>query len=130
MQSKTSTPDAYTKSRPADRKAAVSAFRKEIKKNIPKGFKEEMGYGTMEYAVPHSVYPAGYHCDLKQPVPFIGVASKKNFIAVYHMWLYADKDLLKWFLEEYKKANPGKPDMGKSCLRFKKAVQIPYKLIG
>ena len=89
-----------------------------------------MGYGMAGYVVPHSKYPAGYHCDPKLPLPFIGFASQKNFIAIYHMGIYADPKLLKWFTEAHAKASPKNLDMGKSCLRYKKAEDIPYELIG
>ena len=130
MQSTEKTPDAYIDSLPDDRKDAMTKLRKIIKKNMPKGFKEEMSYGGLGYIVPHSVYPAGYHCDPKLPLPFMGVASQKNFIAVYHMGIYADPKLLKWFTESYAKVSKTKLDMGKSCIRFKKMDQIPYELIG
>ncbi len=129
MQSKAKTPNAYFSSLPADRKKAMNELRNVIAKNIPKGFKEEMGYGAPGYVVPHSLYPAGYHCDPKQPLPFMGIASQKHFIAVYHMGIYADPKLLKWFTGEYKKTG-AKLDMGKSCIRFKKPEMIPYNLIG
>lgn len=83
----------------------------------------------MGYVVPHSVYPAGYHADPKQPLPFINLASQKNHIAVYHMGLYGDKKLLKWFTDEYIRLSKAKPDMGKGCIRFKKTELIPYQLI-
>jgi len=130
MQSKAATVDQYLAGLPADRKKAVSELRKVIKKNLPKGFREGMGYGMAGYAVPHSLYPAGYHCDPKQPLPFMGFASQKNFIAVYSMAVYADPKLQKWFTEEYAKAGVGKLDMGKSCIRFKNPEKIPYQLIG
>ena len=82
------------------------------------------------YAVPHELYPSGYHCDPKQPLPFIGLASQKNFIAVYHMGIYCDIELLAWFKKEWEKHSKKKLDMGKSCLRFKKAEDVPLKLIG
>lgn len=130
MQSKATTPEEYLESLPEDRKKAIAELRKVILANLPKGFKEGMGYGMMGYDVPHSLYPAGYHCDPKLPLPFMGMASQKNFIAVYHMGIYADPKLLKWFTEEYPKHAKTKLDMGKSCIRFKKPEQIPYKLIG
>ena len=130
MQSKAITPDQYMEELPEDRKQAMKELRKEIKKNIPKGFKESMGYGMMGWAVPHSIYPAGYHCTPEDPLPFLGVASQKNFIAVYHMGVYASPELLKWFTSEYPKYSKTKLDMGKSCIRFKKMDQIPFKLIG
>src|SRR5687768_11379353 len=101
MISKATTPDQYMKELPADRQQAMTKLRDTIRKNLPKGFKESMGYGMMGYCVPHSIYPAGYHCDPKQPLPFVGMASQKNFIALYHMGLYAMPDLLKWFQKEY-----------------------------
>ena len=130
MQSKALTVDGYIAELPEGRQKIVSKLRSVIKKNLPKGFKEGMGYGAMGWSVPHSLYPAGYHCNPKYPLPFIGLASQKNFIAVYHMGVYADPKLLKWFTDEYAKAGVGKLDMGKSCIRFKKPENIPYKLIG
>jgi hypothetical protein len=130
MQSKAKTPEEYVENLPEDRKAAVSELRKVISKNLPKGFEEVMGYGMLGYVIPHSLYPKGYHCDPSLPLPFMNVASQKNFIAVYHMGIYADEGLLKWFTTEYGKLSKTKLDMGKSCLRFKKPEQIPYELIG
>lgn len=130
MQSKATTPEQYVKELPEDRKEGVSKLRETVVKNLPKGFKETMGYGMLGYVVPHEIYPAGYHCDPKMPLPFAGIASQKNFIAFYHMGVYANPALLKWFAEEYAKHSPAKLDMGKSCIRFKKPEHIPYKLIG
>ncbi len=130
MQSKATTVDQYLAEVPADRQGAMNKLRKEILKNLPGGFKETMGYGMMGYCVPHSIYPAGYHCNPKDPLPFAGMASQKNSINFYHMGIYADPKLLKWFTDEYAKTGLGKPDMGKSCMRFKKPEHIPYTLIG
>jgi uncharacterized protein YdhG (YjbR/CyaY superfamily) len=130
MQSKATTVDAYIAELPEDRQKAITELRKVIKKNLPKGFKEGMGYGMMGWSVPHSIYPAGYHCNPKDPLPFMGLASQKNSINLYHMGIYADPKLLKWFQEAHAKATPKKLDMGKSCIRYKKAEDIPYKLIG
>ena len=115
---------------PEDRKPVMIELRKVISQNLQKGFEEAISYGMLSYVVPHSIYPAGYHCDTKQALPFLSVASQKNFIAVYHMGLYADQELLNWFVEEYPKHNKSKLDMGKSCIRFKKMDQIPVGLIG
>jgi uncharacterized protein YdhG (YjbR/CyaY superfamily) len=130
MQSKATTVDQYLSEVPYERQAAMNKLRNVIKKNLPKGFKEGMGYGNMGYCVPHSIYPAGYHCDPKQPLPFAGIASQKNSINFYHMGIYTDPKLLKWFVDEFAKAGVGKLDMGKSCVRFKKPENIPYELIG
>ena len=104
--------------------------RKVVKKNLPKGFVECMNYGMMGWVAPHSKYPAGYHCNPKDPLPFMGLASQKNSINLYHMGIYANPKLLKWFQDEHAKASPKKLDMGKSCIRYKKIEDIPYKLIG
>ncbi len=130
MQSKATTPEEYINSLPEDRKEAINKLRNIIRKNIPKGFQEVMGYGMLGYIVPHKIYPAGYHCNPKNPLPFMSLASQKNFIAVYHMGVYSDPKLLKWFTSEYPKHSDKKLDMGKSCIRFKKTDQIPYELIG
>ncbi len=130
MTSKATTIKQYIDELPADRKEPISELRAEVLKNLPKGFKEEMSYGMIGYVVPHSLYPAGYHCNPKLPLPFACIASQKNFIAFYHMGVYADPNLLKWFTTEYPKHSKAKLDMGKSCIRFKKPEHIPYKLIG
>jgi hypothetical protein len=130
MQSKAATPDEYYDSLPEDRKPAMDKLRAVIQENLPEGFKEGMGYGMPGWSVPHSLYPAGYHCNQKDPLPFIGLASQKNFIALYHMGIYADKELHDWFVAEYPKHVKTKLDMGKSCIRFKKPENIPYELIG
>jgi Domain of unknown function (DU1801) len=130
MQSTATTVEAYITEIPEDRQKAFSKLRNAIKKNMPKGFKEGMGYGMIGWSVPHSIYPAGYHCNPKDPLPFMALASQKNFIAVYHMGVYADPKLLKWFTEAHAKASPKKLDMGKSCIRYKKPEDIPFDLIG
>ncbi len=130
MTSKATTPQEYFDSLPAERKKAMAELRSVIKKNLPKGFSEVMSYVMIGYVVPHKLYPAGYHCDPKLPLPFVCIASQKNFMAVYHMGVYASPELLQWFVAEYKKRVPSKLDMGKSCLRFKKPEQIPFDLIG
>jgi hypothetical protein len=130
MTSKAKTPKEYLDSLPENRKKAMTELRKVILKNLPKGFSEEMSYGMIGYVVPHSLYPDGYHCNPKLPLPFLNIASQKNFIAVYHMGIYANPKLLAWFKKEYPKHSKDKMDMGKSCLRFKKPDQIPFKFIG
>lgn len=130
MQSTAETPDEYIAQMPEERQTAFKKLRAAIRKNLPKGFKEEMSYGMIGYVVPHTLYPAGYHCDPKLPLPFMNIASQKNFIAVYHMGMYADPALLKWFTETHAKASSKKLDMGKSCIRYKKPDDIPFDLIG
>lgn len=130
MFSPATTAEQYLNELPADRKEPVRLLRDIVLKNLPKGFKETMGYGMLNYVVPHSLYPAGYHCNPQQPLPFAAIASQKNFIAFYHMGIYSQPDLLNWFAEEYPKHSKTRLDMGKSCIRFKKPDQIPYKLIG
>ena len=129
MQSSAKTPKEYIDSLPEDRKQAINELQKVIKKNLPKGFEETMQYGMLTYVVPHKLYPAGYHCDPKLPLPFVNLASQKNFIALYHMGIYANPKLLEWFTQEHAKRVKGKLDMGKSCIRYKKPDQIPYDLI-
>jgi hypothetical protein len=130
MQSTASTPEEYMSTLPEERKPVMTELRKAIIQNLPKGFEEAISYGMLGYVVPHSIYPAGYHCDTKQPLPFLSIASQKNFIAVYHMGMYADQNLLNWFVAEYPKHSKAKLDMGKSCIRFKKMDQVPVELIG
>lgn len=129
MKSEASTPEAYLESLPEDRKPVMQAMMKTIKAALPPGFEEVMSYGMIGYVVPHSLYPSGYHCDAKLPLPFINLASQKNFIALYHMGLYASNELMDWFQEQWPKYSSKKLDMGKSCIRFKKPEDVPMELI-
>jgi hypothetical protein len=129
MQSKSLSVKDYLKVLPADRAPYFIKLRDTILNNIPKGFEEVMSYGMVSYVVPHSIFPAGYHCDPKLPLQFTAIASQKNFIAIYHMCIYGSPKLHDWFVAEYPKHCKTKLDMGKSCIRFKKMEDIPYKLI-
>ena len=130
MQVEANSPDDYISKLPEDRKVAIEKLREVILHNLPEGFEETMSYGMIGYVVPHSVYSIGYHVDPKLPLPFISIASQKNFVAVYHMGMYAFPELLNWFTSEYPSYVKTKLDMGKSCIRFKKPEKIPFELIG
>ena len=130
MQFKSKTILEYISQLTEDRKEPISKLRNIINQNIDRGFSEEINYGMIGWVVPHSLYPEGYHCDPKLPLPFMSIASQKHFIAVYHMGVYASPKLLEWFISEYPKYCSTKLDMGKSCIRFKKIENIPYNLIG
>ena len=129
MQSKATTPEAYIDSLPEDRKAIISKMRKVILKNLPKGFSEGMSYGMIGYCVPLTLYQPGYLGDPATPLPFISLASQKNHIALYHMGFYGGQHM-EWFLNAWDKHSKKKLDMGKSCIRFKKAEDVPLDLIG
>ncbi len=130
MQSKATTPEDYLSELPEERKMAMTKLRNVIKDKLPKGFKEVMSYGMIGFVVPHESYPSGYHCNPKLPLPFINLGSQKNFIAVHHLGIYADKNLLDWFVAEYPKHVKTKLDMGKGCIRFKNMNDIPFEVIG
>ncbi len=129
MKIEASNPDEYISKLPEDRQVAISKLRDIINDRLPSDFEETMSYGMIGWVVPHSIYPDGYHCDPKLPLPFLSVASQKNFIALYHMGIYANQELYDWFVSEYPKHCKRKLDMGKSCIRFKKLDDIPYELI-
>lgn len=130
MQSKAATVQEYVETLAEDRQQAIQTLRKAILENLPKGFQEEMSYGMIGYVVPLATFPKGYRCNPKLPLPFINLASQKNFIALHHMGVYADKDLLDWFTTEYPKHSKTKLDMGKGCVRFKNIKEVPFGLIG
>lgn len=129
MKSNAITVEEYLNGVPEERKASFTKLRDTILSALPEGFTEELSYGMIGYVVPHSIYPDGYHCNSQLPLPFCNIASQKNFIALYHMGIYANLDLFNWFTTEYSKFTTKKLDMGKSCIRFKKTDTIPYTLI-
>jgi uncharacterized protein YdhG (YjbR/CyaY superfamily) len=122
-------PQSYEDQVPEDRRAAFSKLRACILSALPEGFSECMSYGMIGYVVPHSLYPKGYHCTPELPLPFLSIASQKHFIGFYHMGLYADPELMRWFVESYEALGLRKLDMGKSCIRFKHWDEIPLDLI-
>lgn len=122
--------DEYIASLPEERIAAFKKLRKVVRENLPQGFEECISYGMPAFAVPHSLYPAGYHCKPEEPLPFISLGNQKNFIGLYHMGMYAFPEVGHWFEGEYKNLGIGKLDRGKSCIRFKKMDSIPFALIG
>jgi hypothetical protein len=128
MQSKTTTVDSYIAELSSDRKEAIAAVRKVILKNIDPAFQETMQYGMIGYSVPHSVYPAGYHCDPKQPLPFAGLASQKNYMSLYLCSAYNDTEFDNWIRSAFEKVGK-KLDMGKCCIRFKKLDDLPMDII-
>lgn len=130
MPVKPETVKEYIDQLPEDRKKVIKKLRATLRKNLPKGFKEEISYNMLGYVVPHKLYPDGYHCDTSKPLPFINLASQKQYVALYHMGLYADKKMLNWFTAAWKTRVDVKLDMGKSCIRFKKLDCIPYDLVG
>jgi uncharacterized protein YdhG (YjbR/CyaY superfamily) len=130
MKSTATTPTAYIAQLPEDRKVPIQKLRQTILKHLDPKFQECISYGMLGYVVPFTIYPEGYHCNPKLPLPFMNLASQKNFIAVYHMGMYAKKEILISFVAEYPKHTTAKLDMGKSCVRFKKMEAIPYALIG
>lgn len=121
---------AYLTALPDNRKEPISRLRQTIIEHLPAGFEESLRGGIINYEVPLSAYPAGYHCTPGKPLPFLALASQKNHIALYHMGIYMDEELAKWFVTEYAKVVPTKLDMGKSCIRMKNPKHIPYDLIG
>lgn len=128
MQSKAKTVTEYLDSLPLDRRMEIEAVRRVLLDNLDRDFAEAMQYGMIGYAVPHRLFPDGYHCDPKQPLPFGGLAAQKNACSLYLMPLYGDAKLLQWFTSEWKKTGK-KLDMGKACIRFKKADDLALDVI-
>jgi hypothetical protein len=129
MTSKAKTVKEYLASLPEGRRAAISAVRKVILEHLPNGYEEGMQYGMIGYYVPHTIYPAGYHCDPEQPLPFASLASQKNHMSVNLMCIYGDGQHRKWFESTYK-ASGKKLDMGQCCVRFKTLEDLPLDVIG
>ena len=130
MQYKANSPEEYINQAPEERKEILQKLQKIINQNLPKGFEEGIQYGMIAYYVPHEIYPNGYHCNPKEPLPFLSFASQKNSVNLYHSGIYAIPEIHDWFVGEYPKHCKRKLDMGKSCIRFKKMEEIPFELIG
>ncbi|PWN63124.1 DUF1801 domain-containing protein [Chryseobacterium oncorhynchi] len=129
MQISSQSIEDYISKIPEERQEVFKKLFDTINSNLPKGFEDTSNYGMIDWVVPMETYPAGYHCTANTPLPFINLASQKNFIALYHMGLYSKPELLDWFVAEYPKHSKKKLDMGKSCVRFKKPEDIPFELI-
>ncbi|MEN8775706.1 MAG: DUF1801 domain-containing protein [Polaribacter sp.] len=129
MQNKANSLEDYIHQAPKERQIVIKKLRETISQNLPKGFEEGVQYRMIAYYVPHEIYPEGYHCNPKEPLPFMSFASQKSSVNLYHMGLYAVSEIYDWFVNEYPKFSSRKLDMGKSCIRFKKVDDIPYELI-
>ena len=129
MYSNASSVQQYLEELPADRQPVMKALFEAMKAAFPPGFEATVGYGMIGFTVPHRIYPAGYHCNPKDPLPFAGLASQKNHISFYHMGVYADPALLEWFQKAYAERVPGKLNMGKSCVRFSNPAKVPIDLL-
>ncbi len=129
MKSSATTVRDYLASLPADRRAGIEAVRKVILKNIDKDYDESMLYGMIGYAVPHRVWPLGYHCDPKKPLMMAALSSQKDNMTVYLMSVYGDKAERAWFQNAWAKTGK-KLNMGGSCIRFKKLEDAALDVIG
>ena len=126
---KPTSPAEYLATVPAERRAAVERLRRVLGQHLPRGFEETVGYGMLAWVVPHRIFPAGYHCDPKLPLPFINLASQKQYLSFYHMGLY-DPGLLAWLKAEWLKHIDVRLDMGKCCVCMKDPEKIPFELFG
>jgi hypothetical protein len=129
MQSSAKTVQEYLKELPADRREVISAVRGVILANLPKGYEERMSYGMIGYVVPHSIYPKGYQCNPRLPLPFVNLGSQKNHMSLHLMCCYGDSSMKAWLEKAWKDAGK-KFDMGGGCVRFKKLEDVPLEVIG
>jgi hypothetical protein len=129
MQSKATTVRQYLAELSADRRAAIEAVRAVVRQNLDADYEEGMQYGMIGYYLPHRVYPPGYHCDPKQPLPFAALASQKNYLSVYLACVYGDSEHERWFRAAWARSGK-KLDMGKCCIRFKKIEDLALDVIG
>lgn len=130
MTSSATSVSEYLAELPRDRREIIEQMLAVIRARIPAGYEERMSYGMIGYVVPHELYPPGYHCTPALPLPFLHLASQKNYISLYHGCIQQDPELLAWWTTEYQAATGKKPTMGASCIRFRPKAQIPYELIG
>ncbi|MCB9878180.1 MAG: DUF1801 domain-containing protein [Planctomycetes bacterium] len=128
MHSKAATVAQYLAELPHDRREALEAMREVILANVDGDIEEGMAYGMITYSVPHRVFPAGYHCDPRQALPYAMLASQKNHMAIYMMGLYIDVDDGRWFEKAWKAAGK-RLDIGKSCVRFKRLDDVPLEVL-
>ena len=126
MQSTADTVSDYFAALPADRRQAIEALCAVILENLPPGYDEAMQYGMIGYSVPLSRYPSTYN---GEALNYVALASQKNHMAVYPTGCYGDKKLARWFEAEHAKSGK-RPDMGKSCIRFRKLEDLSLDLIG
>jgi uncharacterized protein YdhG (YjbR/CyaY superfamily) len=129
MKSTAKTVDEYVKGLPEDRRKAISALRKVILNNLPEGYQECMSYGMIGYVVPHSIYPKGYQCNPKLPLPFVNLGSQKNHMALYLMCIYGDAKADRGFRKAWEKTGR-KLDAGKGCIRFRRLEDVPLEVVG
>ena len=129
MKSKATTVKEYLASLPEDRRKGIEVVRKVILKNLDKHYEESMLWGMIGYAVPHRVWPTGYHCDPSKPLMMAALSSQKNNLSVYLMSVYSDKAEHAWFQKSWAKTGK-KLNMGGSYIRFTKVDDAALDVIG
>jgi hypothetical protein len=129
MKSKAKTVREYLASLPEDRRAGIEAVREVILANLDKDYEECMLYGMIGYAVPHRVWPLGYHCDPTKPLMMCSLASQKNTMTVYLMSVYGEKSEREWFQKAWAKTGK-KLKMGGCCIHFKTVEDAALDVIG
>lgn len=128
MQSKATSVTQYLAELPADRRAAIEEVRRVVKQHVDASVEEGMQYGMISFHIPHRIFPDGYHCDPKQPVPYVALASQKNYMAIYMMFAYVGSGVDAWIRKEYAKAGR-RLDMGKCCLRFRTLDDLDLEVV-
>lgn len=130
MQSKAKTVKEYLASLEPSRRASIEAVAKVVRANLDPQLEEGMQYGMIGWYVPHRVFPEGYHCDPKQPLPYACLAAQKNYNSLYLMTAYAEGSTGEaWIRKAWPKT--AKPlNMGKSCIRFATADDLALDVIG
>ena len=134
MQSQSTTVAQYLAELPPERRSAIQAVRQVILDSMDPSLEERMNYGMIGYVVPHRVFPPGYHCDPKLPLPYAGLASQKNHMSLYLMAIYTscedgeESPGARWLRDRWTR-DGRKLDMGRACIRFKKLEQVPLEVV-
>jgi uncharacterized protein YdhG (YjbR/CyaY superfamily) len=116
----------YLGTLPDERRAVIETVRKVIRHNLPTGYREAVSWGAIAYEIPLKRYPNTYN---GKPLAYVCLASQKNYCALYLMGVYQVPALAAKLKAAFAAAGK-KADMGKSCIRFRTADDLPLETIG
>lgn len=116
----------YLAGLPEERRSAIEAVRRIIRRNLPKGYEETVSWGAIAYEIPLKRYPDTYN---GKPLAYVCLASQKNYCALYLMGVYQVPEQAEKLKAAFAAVGK-KADMGKSCIRFRTADDLPLEAIG
>lgn len=117
--------DALIAALPAERRADMETVRQLINAHLPPGYVETTAGSMIAWVVPLDVYPDTYN---RQALWYAGLASGKGYMSLHAVAAYMNPPLQERLRAGFAAAGK-KLDMGKGCIRFRRADDLALDVI-